>query len=63
MNEALVAIKEVADGFVRRIAELEAENATLKNEMAKEALSLELNYGDTTVVRIIAERLRQLSAV
>jgi len=34
MNEALVAIKEVADGFVKRIAELEVENAALKAEVA-----------------------------
>jgi len=35
----------------------------LKAEIAKEAKSLELNFGDTSVVRMIAEHLRQLSAV
>jgi hypothetical protein len=33
----------------------------LRDEIAKEALSLELNYSDTTVVRNIADRLLQYS--
>ena len=43
MNEALVAIKEVADGFVKRIAELEVENAALKAEVASLRIAQQAN--------------------
>lgn len=43
MNEALVAIKEVADGFVNRIAELEVENAALKAEVASLRIAQQAN--------------------
>jgi hypothetical protein len=43
MNEALVAIKEIADGFLKRIAELETENAALKAEVASLRIAQQAN--------------------
>jgi len=73
MNEALVAIKEVADDFVKRIAELEVENAALKAKVAAltsnnssiaariEAVEASIECGDRIAMRkILRECVRQL---
>jgi len=62
-NKCILA--NIADDVFRaHNAELAAtDSQQLKAEIAKEAKSLELNFGDTSVVRMIAEHLRQLSAV
>lgn len=59
LDDAMTAHAELHEEVERLTNSLQQ----LKAEIAKEALSLELNYGDTTVVRMIAEHLRQLSAI
>lgn len=57
-NEALVAIKEVADGFVSRIAELEVENAALKAEVASLRIAQQANTAICPVTAMQCVRSR-----
>ena len=58
-----LSFKQCWDAAIKSKEQNSNSEQQLKAEIAMQARSLELNFNDTTVVRHIAESLRQLSAV